>query len=79
MLETPSVSSTSSTLSASPETDSAGNNNNTNESHFVDCEVMSSFASEYDCDEDADCEQNNYDFSLFHEVLEEFPVAKQKR
>lgn len=75
---TPSVSSNA--FSVSPETDSAGNNLNTKSSNFVDCELMNSLESEYDYEgeEETACSQN-YDFRLFHEVLEEIPIVKQKR
>lgn len=77
---TPSVSLTSTAVSVTPETDSAGNNLNTKSSDFVDIELMSSLESEYgyEAEEDTVTSQN-YDFSLFHEVLEEVSIPKQKR
>lgn len=68
---------TSTAVSVSPETDSAGNDLNSKSSNFADYELMSSLESEYNYEDNA-CRQN-YDFRLFHEALEEVSISKQKR
>ena len=67
----------STAVSVSPETDSAGNNLNTKSSNFVDYELMSSLESEYNYDDTA-CGKS-YDFRFFQEALEEASLSKQKR
>lgn len=63
-----------------PETDSAGNNLNTKSSDLVDCELMSSLESEYDYEgEDDTASGQKFDFRLFHQVLEDIPIPRQKR
>lgn len=78
-LVTPSVSRMS-VVSVTPETDSAGNNLNTKSSDLVDREFASSLESEfgYEGEEDT-ASSRNFDFRLFHEVLEDIPISKQKR
>lgn len=59
--------------------DSAGSKNNSN-SNVVDNELTSSFNSDYEDDEEIDGESNQrYDFSLFHEVIDDVSVPKQKK
>lgn len=76
---------TSTAVSVSPETDSAGNNTNTKGSEFVDYELMSSLESDYNYPEEEEEEQTtgsgnqSFDFRLFHRSLDEFPITKQKR
>jgi hypothetical protein len=77
---TPTVSQSPSTLSVSPETDSAGNKLNTKSSDFADCELISSLESEYAYDEDEvrSASGQNYDFRLFRDELELVQIPKQK-
>lgn len=81
---TPSASQTPSTLSVSPETDSAGNNLNTKSSDFADCELISSLESEYTYEEEEEEEEDSagsqsYNFRLFHEALQGVTIPKKKR
>lgn len=74
-LLTPSISHTSTIASVSPVTDSAGSKNNSN---IIDSELTSNFNSDYE--EEIDGESNQrYDFSLFHEVIDDVSVQKQKK
>lgn len=80
MLVTPSVSLTSTAISVSPETDSAGNNLNTKGSDFADFELMSSLESDYDEEEEeGTARSQSFDFRLLHEALEGVPIQKEKR
>lgn len=64
-------------MSVTPESDSAGDNVNTKS---FDSELLSSLQSEYDYDAEEDTiSSRNYDFRLFHQVLEEVVIPKQKR
>lgn len=77
---TPSMSLTSTAVSLSPETDSAGNNMNTKGSEFVDYELMSSLESDYNYPEDGQTSgSQSFDFRLFHRSLDEISITKQKR
>ena len=59
--------------------DSAGSKNNSN-SNVIDSELTSSFNSDYEDEEEIDGESNQrYDFSLFHEVIDDVSVPKQKK
>ncbi|CAO1421648.1 unnamed protein product, partial [Diamesa tonsa] len=70
---------TSTIASLSPVSDSAGSKNNSN-SNVIDNELTSSFNSDYEDDEEIDGESNHrYDFSLFHEVIDDVSVPKQKK
>lgn len=82
MLVTSSVSHTSTAISVSPETDSAGNNLNTKGSDFADFELMSSLESDYNYDEEEEegtAHSQSFDFRLLHEALEGVPIQKEKR
>lgn len=59
--------------------DSAGSKNNSN-CNVIDGELTSSFNSDYEDEEEIDDERNQrYDFSLFHEVIDDVAVPKQKK
>ncbi|CAO1421658.1 unnamed protein product [Diamesa serratosioi] len=78
-LTTPTVSLSSTIASVSPVTDSAGSKNNSN-SNRIDSELTSNFNSDYEDEEEIDDESNQrYDFSLFHEVIDDVSVQKQKK
>lgn len=70
---------TSTVHSATPETDSAGNNLNSKSSvDFVDYEMMSSLESEYTYGDEEEVQSQAYDFRLFHESLGDVRVPKRK-
>lgn len=76
---TPSVSMTSTTVSVTPESDSAGNELNTKSHDLAGGDLTSSLESDYDYQEDDLAYNQNYNFRLFREALNEVPLSKQKR
>lgn len=76
-LVTPSASLTSA-VSVTP--DSAGNNSNTRGMNFADYELLDSLESDFTYeDEEETAPSQNFDFSSFHDVLDDIPASKQKR
>lgn len=69
---------TSTAISMTPESDSAGNELNTKSHELGGGDMTSSLESDYDYQDDDSAYSQNYNFRLFREALNEVPITKKR-